>query len=251
MFELHDVWKGEKKATSRDQWTLAGVTVAFPAGSRIALIGPDSAKNSAVLRILSGVDEPDRGAIRRVGTTCWPLDYGGFIEPRATVNQNANFLAQVYGVDASEVTRIAARLSGVKLVRGKPMNQYLGTDKRALMLGLTLAFQFDWYFVDERLPRAPEETAAEVDAAIKDRLSRASVIWATSKPETLDGFCDAALLLDQGSLTFYSKFEDAVDAFRQTNETKIVRQNDRKSRKAGRRRRAARRAGEIDTQDAR
>ncbi|QZO01951.1 hypothetical protein [Chenggangzhangella methanolivorans] len=60
-----------------------------PAGHRIGLIGPDSAKNSAVLKILSGVDDPDKGAIRRVGTTCWPLDYTNFIEPKATVNQNA------------------------------------------------------------------------------------------------------------------------------------------------------------------
>ncbi|QZO01952.1 hypothetical protein [Chenggangzhangella methanolivorans] len=97
-------------------------------------------------------------------------------------------------VDPVEVMRITARLSGVKVVRGKPMNQYLGPDRRSLALGLTLAFQFDWYFVDERLPRAPENTAADVDAAIRDRLSHASVIWATTKPETLEGFCDAGLV---------------------------------------------------------
>ncbi|PZQ11264.1 MAG: hypothetical protein DI565_18375 [Ancylobacter novellus] len=247
MFELRDVWKAG--GSQKDAWLLAGTTLSFPSGRRIALLGPDSAQNSAAIRLLAGIDEPDRGVIRRTGAPCWPLDFARFLEMKATLVQNANFLAQVYGVNADDMAAIAVSLSGVRAVRGKLMTQYTGPDRRALALGLTLALQFDWYFVDEKLPRPPAETAAAVEAAVADRFSRASVIWSTTKPETLEGFCDAGLLLDQGTLTFYSTFAEAVDAFQQAYGTEAGKQNDRKSRKADRRRRAARRSGEIDPQN--
>lgn len=251
MFELRDVWKGERRATQKDQWALAGADLVFPAGYRIGLLGANASQNSSVLRMLSGVESPDRGVIRRTGAPCWPFDFSGFVETRATVPQNANFIAQVYGVDAGDVLRIATKLSGVKLVRGKPMNQYLGTERRALSLGLTLSLQFDWYFVDEKLPRIQGANMEAIEAAISDRIAHASVVWATTRPEALEGFCNAGMLLDQGSLTFYADYQDAVNAFNRANETKIVKKNDRKSRKAGGPGRAARSEGEVDTENAR
>lgn len=214
MFELFDVWKADRKATSRASWSLAGANCVVPAGRRIALLGEDEKRNSMALRVLAGVEDPDKGAVRRVGRTCWPFDYSGFSDNGATLRQNANFLARVYGVDSEEVARIAIALSGVKAPRGKPLKQYLGPDRRALEIGLTLAIQFDWYFVDERLPRMSPQAQPAVDVAIADRVSRASLVWATTKPETVRGYCDAGLVLDQGTLTFYSDFEQAVEALK-------------------------------------
>lgn len=248
MFELHDVWKGQSKAAKKDDWTLAGVDLAIPAGLRIALLGSDAKKNSIALRVLSGVDSPDRGAIRRDGSVCWPLDYTQFLDMRATLSQNVNFLAQVYGVDAADMLRIATRLSGLKAVRRKPINQYLSIDRRSIALGLTLSLQFDWYFIDDRLPRSRESVAREVEAVLEDRLSNGSVIWATTKPQNLGNYCNAGLLLDRGTLTFYSDFQEAVDAFRKANEAKT--DDAAKPRKAGRRGRPVKRPSEVDTENA-
>lgn len=247
MFELHDVWKGEQKVGLRKRWILSGASVSLPSGRKIALLGADRNRNSSVLRLLSGVDEPDRGTLRREGLPCWPFDYNGFSDNGATFRQNANFLAHVYGVDSDEVARIASGLSGVKVVRGKPLKYYLTPERKSLQLGLTLALQFDWYFVDDRLPNAPVETLQAVDAVIADRLKRASVVWATTKPETVEGFCDAGLVLDRGALTFYNDYVEAAEAYRRSVQ-KAAKRNERKSREAGRRRGSTRRKGKVDTE---
>lgn len=251
MFELFDVWKGHRKPGEVENWSLKAATVSVPVGGRIALLGPDRAHNSTVLRILSGVLEPDRGAVRRSGTPCWPFDFSSFTDGGATLRQNASFLARVYGVDADEVARIAVELSGVRAIRGKPFSHYLGPDRKALQLGLTLALQFDHYFVDERLPNAPPQTIAAVDAAIADRTAHATVVWATTRPETLDGYCDAGLVLDRGALTFYTDFGEAVAAYRRLADNEARRRNDRKSRDPNRRRRSARRESAVDSEDTR
>ena len=247
MFELHDVWKeGGRKIGQLSGWTLAGATVAFPTGRKIALFGVDATQNTVVLRIISGVMTPDKGAVRRVGVPCWPFDFGSFTDPRGSLAQNATFLGQVYNVDGGEVARIATRLSGVRVTKGKPLAHYLGHERKALQLGLTLAFQFDWYFIDEKLPRPPQETAAMVQAALFDRLERGSVIWTTTTPERVAGFCDAGLVLDRGELTFYNEIDEAADVFRRLTESKVRNGNDRKSRDPSRRRGSARRQSTLD-----
>lgn len=244
MLELIDVWKGPKRVTSQDECTLAGVTLTIPSGRRIGLLGSDADNNSMVLRMLSGMEEPDKGVLRRVGTPCWPLDYSGFTDNSATLRQNASFLGRIYGVDADEMTRIAGMLSGVRPVRGRPMRQYSGVDRRALELGLTLSLQFDWYFVDEKLPKALDGTEDAIHAAITDRISRASLVWASSNAKFLSEFCDAGLLLDQGKLTFYDRFEEAAAAYTNLNPSQVKARNEDDGQSGGnkRRRRAARRA---------
>jgi ATPase subunit of ABC transporter with duplicated ATPase domains len=47
------------------QLVLDGVTLVVPPGARIGLVGANGVGKSTLLRILAGLDEPDRGAVRR------------------------------------------------------------------------------------------------------------------------------------------------------------------------------------------
>ncbi len=212
MLELRDVWKGTK-SKGRQRWMLAGVSLSVPAGRRVALLGADRADNRAVLHVLAGVEHADRGAVRRVGMPCWPFGHRKFLDLAGTLRQNANFLSYIYGVDAGDVAAIATELSGVKLRKGKPLRRYTLAERGQLALGLTLALQFDWYFIDERLPRVAKSRIAEIDSVIAHRMSSAGVVWATTNPDLVAGYCDAGLVLDQGALTFYDTFEAASEAY--------------------------------------
>ncbi|MFN8113390.1 MAG: ATP-binding cassette domain-containing protein [Solirubrobacterales bacterium] len=54
-----------------DRTVLAGVDLRVDATSRIGLIGPNGSGKSTLLRILAGVDPPDEGEVRAVGTVGW------------------------------------------------------------------------------------------------------------------------------------------------------------------------------------
>lgn len=228
MLRVIDVWK-TGPATGAGTPLLAGATVDIPSGRKIALLGPSAEANLAVLRLFSGLDQPEKGVLRRTGLPCWPFDYSDYLDSKLTVAQNVGFLSRVYGVNGEDVLRIAATLSNVRIARGKPVGHYSVTERRSLQLGVTLAFQFDWYFVNEKLPPSPEDGAA-MDAALADRFDRATVIWATAVPERLKSYCDAGLVLDRGQLAFYSRFEDAVEVYKGLNPGGIGKRDGRKAR---------------------
>jgi ATPase subunit of ABC transporter with duplicated ATPase domains len=47
------------------QLVLDGVTLVVPPGARIGLVGPNGVGKSTLLRVLAGLEEPDRGTVRR------------------------------------------------------------------------------------------------------------------------------------------------------------------------------------------
>lgn len=212
MLKTIDVWKGVK-IRQRMRWILAGANVTLPRGGRIALMGRDALDNTTALHILCGLLHADRGGVRRSGLICPPFDSISMIDVMSTFQQNAVFLSRIYDVEPSDITAIALAVSQVTLRKGKALRAYPAHDRRKIALGFMLAIQFDWYFVNETLPKLTGEEAAAVDRVIGQRISRGGVVWATTNPEKLSGYCNAGLVLDQGDLTFYDNFEAAGEAF--------------------------------------
>ncbi|GLK66440.1 ATP-binding protein [Hansschlegelia plantiphila] len=219
MLELRDVWKGVKVRGKRE-WQLAGASVVLPPRRRVALLGMNAVNNASVLSILSGIQPPDKGSVRRVGLACWPFGSKDFLDNASTFRQNASFLGRIYGVDATDIAKIAIDLSGIKLRKGLALRRYPVAERRQLALGLTLALQFDWYFINEQLPRVPAARVATIDGVIADRISRGGVVWATTDPEKVAGYCDAGLVLDHGGLTFYDTITEASEVYRSLVETR-------------------------------
>jgi len=212
MLLLKDVWKG-RMVRGKQRWPLKEASVIVPPRRRVALFGPDAAINGLIIQMLSGAEAADRGSIRRVGLPCWPLGSTAFLDARSTLRENAAFLGRVYGLDASDLATIAVDLTGVKLRRGLNIRRYPAAERRMLALGLTLAIQFDWYFINEGLPPAPLDRIAAIDGALAERISRAGVVWATTDPEKVLSYCDCGLVLDQGHLAFYDTIEEAIGAY--------------------------------------
>ncbi len=66
---------------------LDGVGLRVHAGARIGLIGPNGAGKSTLLRILAGLERPDGGTVRRLGTVGYLPQIGGAGGPQTTVRR--------------------------------------------------------------------------------------------------------------------------------------------------------------------
>ena len=62
LVNLKDVAKGFAART-----VLSGVTLGISAGDRVGIVGRNGDGKSTLLRLIGGVEEPDQGAVTRVG----------------------------------------------------------------------------------------------------------------------------------------------------------------------------------------
>ena len=90
------------------------VDVHLDAGSRVGLVGPNGAGKSTLLRILAGLEAPDHGTVRRLGTVGYLPQMADASEPRLSVRQ---LILERVGVAAAsrELERWAATLQAGRL----------------------------------------------------------------------------------------------------------------------------------------
>lgn len=215
MIELWDVWNSVV-VQRKKRWVIAGGNAILPPGRRIALLGKNHTHNTTLLNLLCGVERPEKGSVRRSGLVSFTLGGPSMLDASGTMRENAVYLGRVFGCDSGDIMAVVNQLSTVKPRRGKPLRVYDARERRELSLCFTLALQFDWYFVDEALPWSPPDKAELVRRTIATRFEEAGVIWAASDPAGLEAYCDAGLVLDRGDLTFYDRFADAAEAYRQS-----------------------------------
>ncbi len=78
MIELHNVSKSYRAGQGWNR-VLDDITVTFPKGKNVGILGLNGAGKSTLLRLIGGVEPPDRGTIRREGRVSWPIAFmGGF-----------------------------------------------------------------------------------------------------------------------------------------------------------------------------
>ena len=65
----------------------------------IAILGENGAGKSTLLRLIAGSERPDDGDILRHVKVSFPLGFAGSFNGSLTGNENARFVARIYGQD--------------------------------------------------------------------------------------------------------------------------------------------------------
>jgi capsular polysaccharide transport system ATP-binding protein len=78
---------------------LRDITADIPAKTNYGVMGRNGAGKSTLLRVLSGTEYPDAGTVTRKGRISWPIGFAGGFSTALNAEENAKFVARVYGAD--------------------------------------------------------------------------------------------------------------------------------------------------------
>lgn len=198
-------YRGVPKYIARD------ISVTFPTGSRVGLMGRNGAGKSTLLSIIAGSLNPDAGRVHVTGSISWPIGLQGCIHPELTGAQNVKFIARVYGVDTEELMDFVADFAELGLNFNEPVRNYSSGMKARLNFGMSMGIRFDTYLIDE--------VSAVGDAGFKkksrmlfdDRMSRGGVIMVTHSDRMMRNMCNAGAVLENGKITWYDDVEAALE----------------------------------------
>lgn len=188
----------------------SGLTVALPAGARIALLGANGAGKSTLLAILAGTIRPDRGQVRTGGRISWPLGFSGGFASDLTGLQNARFVARIHGADTDSMVDFVTEFSELGSDMRLPVRAYSAGMRARLAFGLSMALDFDWYLVDEIIAVGDQRFRARAEAMFRERLARSGLIMVSHAPAILRQYCHGAILLHRGRAEVFDDIEPAL-----------------------------------------
>lgn len=215
MIRLENVSKSYV-ANGRRKVIMDDVTMTFPRGRSVALMGRNGAGKSTLLAMIGGAIDPDAGRIHHDAHVSWPLGFGGVFQGSLTGAQNARFVARLYGLDTADMIQSVAEFSELGEFLHMPVRTYSSGMKARLAFACSMAVDFDVYLIDELTAVGDRAFRNKSTAAFRARADRSDIIMVSHSVGALRKFCDAGVVLENGHATFYDDIEEAA-AVHQTN----------------------------------
>ena len=185
-------------------WALKDVSFEVKEGSTLGLIGRNGSGKSTLLKIISGVLTPSSGKVERPVSTAALLELGAGFQPEMTGRENIYLNSSILGrsrKDTSLVIDEIINFSGIRDFIDTPVKFY--SSGMYARLGFAIAIHTDpeLLLVDEILAVGDAPFQKKCLDKIKEMQNEGrTIILVTHDSNTVQNFCDSAVLLDHGKL---------------------------------------------------
>ena len=216
MIQLSNVSKYYRVKNDR-HYVLDNVSVSFPPNTSIGILGRNGAGKSTLLRMLGGMEYPNKGKVKVSGSISWPVGLSSGFQGSLTARENIKFVCQIFGKSITERNEIVHYVQDFAEI-GKhfdmPIKTYSSGMKGRVNFGLSMAFDFDYYLVDEVTGVGDKRFKEKAKAAFDEKRKNASVIMVSHDMNSLRQNCDMGIYLKgDGQLSIYDDIEIAIKKY--------------------------------------
>lgn len=215
MIEIRNMTKSYRTNTGRE-YIFRDLNLDIPSDRNIALIGRNGAGKSTLMRLIGGVDTPDRGTIKTEYSISWPVGLSGGFQGSMTARENVKFVARVYGADNDQIREIVKYVEDFAEIGryfDRPVKTFSSGMRSRVAFGLSLAFDFDYYLIDEAMSTGDAHFRKKAEAAFKERIESAKVILVSHSMGQVRSMCDFALLVQDGQVIPYENVDEAIKRY--------------------------------------
>ncbi|AOI98848.1 ABC transporter ATP-binding protein [Burkholderia sp. LA-2-3-30-S1-D2] len=215
MIELQNLTKFYVTTRGR-KYIFRNLSFSVPPDKNIALIGRNGAGKSTLMRLLCGTDIPDSGKIVTDKRISWPVGLGGGYQGSLTGRQNAKFVCRTLGAEGAALDKVLAYVENFAELGEyfeQPVNTYSSGMRARLAFGMSLAFDFDYYMVDEAMSVGDAHFREKAEAEFKRRVGKANLILVTHGMAQVRKMCDIVLLLNNGEVSVFDDVEQGIAVY--------------------------------------
>ena len=214
MIRLEQLTKSYMTKSGR-HYLFRDLSLELPTGRSIGLLGKNGAGKSTLLRIIGGIDHADSGRVVSDSTISWPVGLAGGFQGSLSGRQNVTFVSRLYvpeGQVAEKVTFVREFAELGKYFE-MPVKSYSSGMKSRLTFGLSMAFDFDYYLIDEVSGVGDAAFRKKSAALIEEKRKSSGFILVTHNLKRLKEQCDAAIILSDGKATYFENVAEAVEVY--------------------------------------
>lgn len=208
-----------RKPLTTDFHALDGVSFEIGEGESVALLGFNGSGKSTMLKLISGVLEPDSGTVLTRGRVAGLIEVGAGFHPDLSGRENIFLNAAILGMSKKETE---ARYE--EIVAFSEIEQFIDTEVKHYSSGMFLRLAFsvaihtemDVLLIDEILSVGDEPFQKKCLARVRELHAKGkSLVVVSHDLNMVSELCERGILLQKGKVRFDGPSKDAVELMRQ------------------------------------
>ncbi|NMK45021.1 ABC transporter ATP-binding protein [Achromobacter sp. Bel] len=215
MFEVRNITKSYYTPRGR-RYVFRDISFSIPPDRNIGLIGKNGSGKSTLMRLLGGADTPDRGKIVTNKSVSWPVGLTGGFQGSMSGKDNVKFVCRVYGAVGprmSEVLQYVRDFSDLGKWFDEPVRSYSSGMRSRLAFGLSMAFDFDYYLIDEVMSVGDSHFKKKSNQVFAKKMKTSNIILVSHSMEDIRRLCNLVLLVENGTITMFDDVESGIAAY--------------------------------------
>ena len=183
-------------------------------GDSLGILAPNGTGKTTIINMMAGLEKPDEGQVTRGCRISFPLGFMGGVISKHSANENARYIARLYGLDPDYVEAFCRWLCAIDEYFDMPIATYSAGMRSRFSFALMLALEFDIYLIDEGMPATTDvEFNRKAGEILRKRLETATVVVVSHQAKTLEKFCQSAAVLRNGQLHMFETLEEAKQLY--------------------------------------
>ena len=216
MIELRALTKSFVTPKGR-HYVFKDLNAILPENKSVALLGKNGAGKSTLLRIIGGIDFADSGQVITKKSISWPVALSGGFQGSLTARQNVRFVARLY-VDTEEqvdyVVRFVEEFAEIGKYYDMPIKSYSSGMRSRIGFGLSMAFNFDYYLLDEVGAVGDASFRKKSQNLLNELKESSNLIMVSHDLKDLTQNCDVAFLVRDGKAEYFEDVQEAVEVYK-------------------------------------
>lgn len=215
MIEIRNITKSYQTTTGRE-FIFRDLSLVVPPDRNVALIGRNGAGKSTLMRLIGGLDTPDKGQIKVTGSISWPVGLSGGFQGSLSARENVKFVARVYGAEGEQMKAIVDYVENFAEIGryfDRPVKTFSSGMRSRVAFGLSLAFHFDYYLIDEAMSTGDAHFKNKAVQAFKERISESKVILVTHSMSQVRSMCNHVLVIEDGLVYSFDDVDEGIKRY--------------------------------------
>jgi len=180
-------------------------------GEKVGILGANGAGKSTLIRLLSGVEQPTSGEVRRDMRVSWPLAFTGGFQGTLTGLDNLRFICRVYDADWQRLQPFVEEFAELGRYFREPVKLYSSGMRARLAFALSMAIEFDCYLIDEVIAVGDARFQAKCEWELFERRKERSILIVSHSPEHIRGHCETVYVLNAGKVVRFDSVDEAYE----------------------------------------
>jgi len=217
MIELHNLTKSYPTPHGR-KYVFKDLNFTLPSGSGVGLIGRNGAGKSTLLNLLAGLDSPDRGEVVTNERISWPVGLGSGFQGSLSARDNVRFVCRVFGAtgpEKREKIEYVESFAEIGNYFDLPMRTYSPGMRSRVAFGMSMAFDFDYYLIDEVMAVGDPIFRKKAGAVFREKLAGAGVILVSHNHKDIKDLCSTVVFIHNGHASVYDDVDEGLAAFQE------------------------------------
>jgi capsular polysaccharide transport system ATP-binding protein len=215
MIELINLTKSYRTPKGR-HYVFRDLNFKFPEGIGIGLMGRNGAGKSTLMRLIGGMDTPDSGRVVTNKSISWTVGLGSGFQGSLSPRDNVRFVARLYSASPEETIekiRFVEEFAEIGKFFDIPLKACSSGMKGRVTFGLSMAFDFDYYLIDESMATGDPLFKKKAKAVFKERVADSNLILVSHNGNDIREWCDVVVLVENGEATLFEDVEEGLKAY--------------------------------------